>query len=321
MCYIRGGQVIRVRHGSYGKYSGPYIKGTEPAMDVPTMESAHWHRAFWQTIMVESGGNIGSIMMADGTGMTAGLHQSILVYPRNLKVQGPLVKMLWLMDHVLPVPYYIGDLFEEQDWYLAPDKRIRYRTSGKEVPPRVLRDTLTPLGGKVPRRGARWEQSKRWAEAFHDLFTARPGRKFQIQHGIDEMTKFARSHLDKKRLGNASIEDAIYRGNAMGPEPFANPVNDLAMAMWWNYKTNAPAPAKTRLGRAIKRFQLETDSPTVDFSDADDDRFGRFLINQLRSSTYGRWATNRYDRTRQHSMKVWPRQLFTGPKAVMPKRV
>jgi hypothetical protein len=107
----------------------------------------------------------------------------------------------------------------------------------------------------------------------------------------------------------------------MQPQPFANVVNDLAMAMWWNYKVNGPAPAKTRLGRAIKRFKLATNAPTVDFADPDDDRFGRFLINQLRSSTYGRWATNRYDRTRQHSMKVWPRRLFTGPKAVMPKRV
>jgi hypothetical protein len=157
--------------------------------------------------------------------------------------------------------------------------------------------------------------------AFHDLFTAKPGIDFQIQHGIDELTKFARQHHDPKRLGNCNIEAAIYRGNVMTPTPFANAANDLAMAMWWNYKTNAPAPAKTRLGRAIKKFKLDTDTPTVDFADPDDDSFGRFLINQLRSSTYGRWATNRYDRTRRHSMKVWPRELFTGPRAVMPKRV
>ena len=304
-------KAAKARYGSYGKYSGPYIKGTSWIMELPDMTSPHWRRVLWLTTMVESGGKLGSVMMADGTGATAGVEQSILVYPRNLKVQGPLVGLIYLLDHVVPVSYYrLGQLLVDEGWTIAGDKTIRYLNSGMVVPPRVLRETLTPNQGRVPRRGAQWERSRAWAFALHELFSLPETREAQTKHAIDGFTKFAR-RVKHKKLERLNIEDAIYGGDVM-INPFEGSItgwtNDLAMAMWWNYKTNAPAPALTRLGRAIKRF------------DSADPDLGRFLLRQLGTSSYGRWATNRWRRSRQHAMKVWPRELFVGPKAVCPAK-
>jgi hypothetical protein len=302
---------VQVRHGSYGNYSGPYIKGTEFVMEMPVLERWHWRRVLWLTIMVESGGKLGSVMMADGTAATAGVEQSIIVYPRNLKVQGPLVGLIYLLDHVVPLSYYqLGQLLLAEGWTITGDKQLRYIGTGKIVPPRVIRETLTPNQGRVPRRGAQWEQSKKWALAFHELFSLPNTREAQVKHAIDGFTKFAR-RVEHKKLGRDTVENLVYGGDVMvspfDVDTFEGAVNDLAMAMWWNYKTNAPAPALTRLGRAVKRYG------------ADHQQFGRFLLRQLGTSTYGRWATNRWRRSRQHAMKVWPRELFIGPNAVMPK--
>jgi hypothetical protein len=249
-------------------------------------------------------------MMADGTAATAGVEQSILVYPRNLKVQGPLVGLLYLLDHVVPVSYYqLGQLLDAQGWVIAGDKTLRDDVTGKIIKPRVLRETLTPNQGRVPRRGPQWQQSRAWAVALHELFSMEETREAQVKHAIDGFTKFAR-RVKHKKLGRVSIEDAVYGGDVMAPA-FEHTIdgwtNDLAMAMWWNFKTNAPAPALTRLGRAVKKYE------------STDPKFGRFLLRQLGTSTYGRWATNRWRRSRQHAMKVWPRELFVGPNAVMPK--
>jgi hypothetical protein len=301
----------KVRYGSYGKYSGPYIKGTEDAMVMPIMEDDHWQRVLWLTIMVESGGKLGSVMMADGTACTAGIEQSILVYPRNLKVQGPLPGLLHLLDHFVPISYYtLGQMLEEEGWMIGGDKTIREFDNGQLVSPHVLRDTLTPYGGIVPRKGTAWQRARAWALAFHELFSMKETREAQIKHAIDGFTKFAR-RVKHKKLEHETIEDVVYNGDCLAQafeiDTIEGAACDLAMAMLWNYKTNAPAPALTRLGRVTKRFE------------SNDPDFARFLLRQLGTSSYGRWATNRWRRSRQHAMKVWPDELFKGPKAVMPK--
>lgn len=302
--------MLKVRYGSYGKFSGPYIKGDVDAMHKPYLDDTHWMRVLWLTTMVESGGKTGSIMMADGTGCTAGVEQSIIVYPRNLTVQGPLVKLLWLLDHVIPLHYYaIGELFDRHRWVIAGDKKIRDADDGSIIRPADLREALTPNQGRVPRSGPQWEQSKEWAQAFCEIFSRKDTRDAQIKHAMDGFTKFAR-RVEHKKLDHVSIEDAVYGGNAMKP-PFEDSIegwtNDLAMALFWERKTNGPAPALTRLGRAVKRFEPQ------------DPAFGRFLIQQLSTAKYGRWATNRNRRARKFAQMVWPKELFTGPKPVWPR--
>lgn len=294
-----------VKYGSIGDFSGPTITGTVEAFEkLPTMSDDHLNRAFWLTTMVESGGKAGSIMAADGTAMTASLEQLVAVYPRNLTEQGSLFGILQELAEIVNILDFLP--FENTGWELF-EGVLRSKDSAKAVPPKVIRDTFTPIDGKVPVNGPRWEQSKRWAIAFHKLFATPSTIPAQIQYGLMQFVKFSRTK--NPRINRSTIDALVYKGNIEMQDPFHGvTVNDLAMAVWWSYKVNGPAPALDRLGAAARMHA--TDSP----------EFGQALICSLRTSQYGRWATNRYDRTRQHAMKVWPPEFFNGKDAVMPSR-
>ena len=293
-----------------GSFSGPVIRGKKPAFaTAPQLSSNHLLRAFWLTTMVESGGKLGSVMMADGTGATASLEQVIAVYPRNMKEQGPLFKLLNRIDAVAPVSYYLN--FYGMGWRISEDGVLRDK-QGKPVAPKLIRDTFTPVGGRVPQSaGDGWKRSKEWAIGFHQLFSLDQTRDTQVRCGIEHITKFAKRVKSKKLLKH-TVEDICYGGEVQNPNPFFPqcPQMDLAMCMWWNYKTNAPSPALKALNEARLAF-FPLDEP---------EQFARCLLNKLRTSRYGRWGTNRYDRSREHAMAVWPPELFEGPDAVMPAR-
>jgi len=300
---------IKVKHKKIKSFSGPYIYGTKNAfsgfVDNLNMENTyHLYRAFWLTTMVESGGMVGTIMGADGTGITASLEQLPAVYPRNMKVQGPLFKMLRRIDFVVPVEYYLP--FSDMGWIIGDDGILRDDRSGKEISPRVIRNTFSPNAGKVPKRGPKWIEARDWAIAFHYLFIMEPTIPIQIKYGIERFCKFAQRYKTK-RLGHETVEDLLYDGNVQNPQPYKDdPALDLAMCMWWNYWVNSPVTAIKRLREVII------------FCNKDED-LGPKIIKNLRGSKYGRWGTNRYDRTRQHAMKIWPKELFEkdGP---MPAR-
>jgi hypothetical protein len=300
-----------------GSFSGPVIRGKKPAFaDAPTMSDNHLLRAFWLTTMVESGGKLGSVMMADGTGATASLEQVIAVYPRNMKDQGPLFKLLNRIDVVAPVSYYLD--FIGMGWRISEDGVLRDQ-QGKPVAPKLIRDTFTPVGGRVPQSaGDNWKRSKEWAIGFHKLFSLDQTRDTQVRCGIEHITKFAK-RVKSSKLGRETVEYVCYggyddragKGEVQNPNPFPNcPELDLAMCMWWNYKTNAPSPALKALQEARLTF----------YPALEPEQFARCLLNKLRTSRYGRWGTNRYDRSRKHAMEVWPTELFEGPDAIMPAR-
>jgi len=294
-----------VRHKTHGSFSGPYIYGTKSAYQEPPKldNSTHLDRAFWLTTMVESGGKAGTIMGADGTGITASLEQLPAVYPRNMSVQGPLFKMLRRIDFAVPVSYYLP--FHMEGWVLEHDGVLRYKDNGEPVPPKVIRDTFTPYGGKVPKRGPKWEMAKSWALYFHDLFIQGPAILIQLKYGTEQFCKFAQRY-QTKYLDQKTIETLIYNGNVLHPLRFdGDPKMDLAMCMWWNYWVNSPTTA-------IKKMR----DVLITHSGSD---LGSAIIKSLRMSNYGRWGTNRYDRTRENAMKVWPAELFDkdGP---MPAR-
>jgi hypothetical protein len=293
-----------VKHKKIGSFSGPYIYGKRNVFPhLPNHSNSHLERAFWLTTMVESGGKTGTIMGADGTGITASLEQLPAVYPRNMQVQGPLFKMLRRIDLLIPVTYWLP--FRVEGWTLAHDGVLRYRENGEPVPPRVIRNTFTPNAGKVPKTGKDWEQAKKWAIYFHDLFSLDTTIPIQIKYGIEKFCKFAQRYRTK-HLNKETVEELLYNGNVMNPQPFEDdPVMDLAMCMWWNYHVNSPTTA-------IKKMR----DVLISHSGPD---LGSAIIRELRASRYGRWGTNRYDRTREHAMKVWPKELFEkdGP---MPAR-
>jgi hypothetical protein len=298
-----------VKHGAIGQFSGPVIRGTLPAYaKPPTMQDTHLDRAFWLTTMVESGGMAGSIMAADGTGMTASMEQLVAVLPRHMDEQGALFEMLQELTKIIDITEFLP--FAEHGWKL--EGSVLKAADGKPVPPRVIRNTFTPNDGRVPASGPQWEQSKKWALAFHNLFAQPETIKFQIDYGIAQFVKFGNSK--NPRLGNGvtkrSVNELAYNGKLIEHDPFNGvTVNDLAMAMWWCYKVNGPAPALDRLASAAKLHKDPTDP-----------EFGRRLIVLLRTSQYGKWSSNRYDRTRQHARTVWPVKFFEGPDAAMPAR-
>jgi hypothetical protein len=293
-----------VKHKKIGSFSGPYIYGKRNVFPhLPNHSNSHLERAFWLTTMVESGGKAGTIMGADGTGITASLEQLPAVYPRNMQIQGPLFKMLRRIDFLVPVTYWLP--FRVEGWTLAHDGVLRYSGSGNPVPPRVIRNTFTPNAGKVPKTGKDWEQAKKWAIYFHDLFSLDTTIPIQAKYGIEKFCKFAQRYRTK-HLNKETVEELLYNGNVMNPQPFKDdPVMDLAMCMWWNYHVNSPTTA-------IKKMR----DVLISHSGPD---LGSAIIRELRASRYGRWGTNRYDRTREHAMKVWPKELFEkdGP---MPAR-
>jgi hypothetical protein len=228
-----------------------------------------------------------------------------------MQVQGPLFKMLRRMDFLVPVTYWLP--FGAEGWTLAHDGVLRYSENGNPVPPRVIRNTFTPNAGKVPKTGKDWEQAKKWAIYFHEFFSLDTTIPIQVKYGIEKFCKFAQRYRTK-HFDRETIETIMYNGNVMNPQPFEDdPIMDLAMCMWWNYWVNSPVTAIKKLKAAWL--------PRVHFRDTIKFRasLAEAIIRELRASRYGRWGTNRYDRTRQHAMKVWPKELFEkdGP---MPAR-
>jgi hypothetical protein len=303
MCYIMTDPIVK--YGTIGNYSGPTIGGTVEAFTkLPTMMNSHLDRAFWLTTMVESGGKAGSIMAADGTGMTASLEQLVAVYPRNMNEQGSLFGILRKLSEIVNLDEFLS--FDKMGWELF-EGVLRDKKTARAILPQVIQDTFTPPNGHVPVKGPQWEQSKSWALEFHKLFAHPTTLGTQIKYGMDQFVKFSRTK--SPRLRKQSVETLVYYGDIERDDPFVDDViNDLAMSVWWSYKVNGPTPALERL------FDAVTDHKP------DSSEFGRHLINLLRTSQYGRWATNRYDRTRQNAMKVWPPEFFDGPDSVMPAR-
>ncbi|MHC4298784.1 MAG: hypothetical protein ACYS7Y_16020 [Planctomycetota bacterium] len=292
-----------------GKYSGPVIHGESDVFDQkhPTLKERHLVRAFWLTTMVESGGKLGSIMMADGTGVTAGLEQVVAVYPNNMKQQGPLFKLLNRIDNITPVAYFLD--FDQYKWRITEDGVLRDK-HGEAVSPKVIRDTFTPPDGKVPKSGHQWEEAKEWALDFHALFRMKQTKNTQFKCGIEHLAKFAKRYRSKL-LGYETVENICYDGEVHDTAAVSLfPEMDLAMCMFWNYKTNAPSPALKALNKA-RITHSPTNQPV---------KFAHHLLKEMRESDYGRWGTNRYDRSREYAMLVWPQELFEGPDAIMPAR-
>ena len=73
------------------KFAGVRIRGKEPMQEIAV--PSHLHKAAWLTAGVESGFKYGTVISYDGTGITAGIHQAVAVYPRHLDDQGPLWKL------------------------------------------------------------------------------------------------------------------------------------------------------------------------------------------------------------------------------------
>lgn len=338
---------MQVRYKQFKNYSGPVIYGK---LHLPEFSDiSHCGRAVILTEAVETGYRIGSIMAADGTGVTAGRGQHILVYPRELanedfnplNDQGGLGQLLQFLDVQAPSKElrHLFEKFKKEGWYLASDGKFRWLENtrievkgrwvdckpGSVVHGAVLRDVVTPVGGRVPKKGERWDKAREWAVAFHKVF-ANPSSfqaqtDFEIGHLVDRICKrkfdFRAGHRKE------TILQVVYGGIALscGDDLGMSEELDLAMCVFHAHTVNAPSIAFRKLRDALRvvRFDASKDRGTTV-----EPAFARELLKQLAQTDYGRWNENinggRWARTRScaRKMGVWHPEFFKGQWAIMP---
>jgi len=305
--------MAKVRFRRYKSFSGPVIYGAPKAtaFEKETMKDffkqPHLFRAFWLTSMVESAGRIGAIMMADGTGCTAGLHQCVAIYPRNMSRQGSLFKLLaWMNKSVDLSSSALGKLFDDHGWLVNEHGQLVDKNSLHIISPSIIREAFTPNQGRVEFGGSHWRTATRWALRFHDYFSNKEGIDPQIFYALNEMNKFTKE-VKQRRLLHHTIFQRIYKEYA--GYDFLPQTLDLAMAVWWSYKVNAPDVALTKLNLALMQYDIVR-APK---------KFSRALIRHLITAKYGAWATNRYRRTWKYARKMWEEDLFEGTYAIFPE--
>lgn len=324
-----------VKWRQFGAYSGPVVIGEAP---IPTpKKKLSAERFYWLTTKVETNGTYGTVVMFDGTALTAGPDQFIIVYPKELANedfnaaddQGPLGPLLARVLSVASAPFVseVQKAFKAVGWSLSPAGQLRYmdsrsvRVAGKTVAVKagalvhgaVIRDTLTPMGGRVPKSGPEWEQAATWALNFHHLFADPITFSTQRLYGLEHMERSFKTRKVTAAGRTATIEGVLGvddLGTATLP-----PELELAFAVWYSNSVNAPAIAMRCLQDA---WTTVGGSPKL---------LPRVLLQVLGSSNFGRWNANipggRWDRTRRVALAsgMWPTEFFLGPNAIMPVKV
>jgi hypothetical protein len=325
--------MTEVKWRQFKDYSGPMVQGTIPVPVPNSLKCAE--RAYWLTTKVETGGTYGSIVMFDGTGVTAGPDQYILVYPKELANedfnaaddQGPLGPLLSRVLSVSILGAYFHKKFRSLGWTLSPSGRFIYDTahtvqvSGKVVPVTagslvhgaVLRDKFTPVGGKVPKSGPAWEVSSSWARDLSSLFENSDTWSTQRLYGQEHLGK-AFKNRSFAYLGKAITPEHILQ-SSIDTATVGSDVSvemDLAMAIWYSNSVNAPAIAIQCLGRAWAASGGNRAKLAIE------------IIKQLGKSSFGRWNASipngRYQRSRKTAMAsgLWHPSLFKTSGGIMP---
>jgi hypothetical protein len=322
-----------MKYKKFKKYAGLVEYGVMPQQPV-NMESSHLSRAGWLTAEVESGGCYGTVMNYDGTGMTAGIHQAIAVYPRQLEDdridndQGPLWKLLVQMRTAAPNSYHLVELFSRMlnwGWYLDNDGVVRHQLTGVRVSGQLLRDGLSGPGGVVPTKGKGRIKANEWANAFYRAFSDVTTFHAQNEFGLAHFTK--RAKVKMKPCSNQYYRRFTLHDYLYGPHlhisnvkyPWESVAMDLAICMFWSHTVNAP-------GKTLRVLCSDVDSwglPGKDYTPGRET--ARRIIALLGNNPYGRWDDDikhgRYQRTRDAAMEVWPENLFEGDHNVMPKDI
>lgn len=312
----------------FKSYQGFRIRGTVDIMEGDNRkkyvnEKLHAGRAFMLTFLVESGGKFGSVMNYDGTVMTAGACQNILVYPKEIRKedyqskddQGSLPKLIVEIEknvtRLKPLQR-LYEMFKEEGWYLSSDGKIRWREdsrvivghrqlivqAGSIVHGETLRNQIIGEEGRIPRTKSKArKRCHEWIEIFHEIFS--DPSTFQTQILFEISHNFG-LRASRPFEGNISLEDYFYKKDFLSAT-IVRPIKDLAMCFWWCNYVNAPGKAM-RVLRACRKVNERN--------------FGRALIRGLGNTTFGRWdddiPTGRYRRVRLAAMKLgyWPEEFF-----------
>lgn len=322
----------------FRSYSGPVINAGTP---IGPPRAGHASRAYWLTTKVETGGTLGKVMAYDGTCMTAGPDQHIAVYPKELVEEDWRAEddqgSLWsLLARLLRTRGSDSQLDAHFDALLAelasdgfrvgPDGRLVYMADrqvtvkGKVLQAKagdlahgnVVRDTYTgPSAGKVPSSGPHWEKAKKWALLWHRITVHPATRQIQLDYGIDHLVKRTQA---RKIAGLGTVESVLYGPQNVMSANGLDPALDLAACVYHAHSVNGPSPAVRALADAERAHPRAKDP----------EAFARDLLARLGNNGYGRWdddvKNGRWQRTRSHAMAsgLWPAELFSGPRAVMP---
>lgn len=353
--------MVQVRHKVFRSYSGPIIYGKK--VEPETHTENHAQRAIIITEGVETGYRVGSIMAADGTAMTAGRGQHILVYPRELANedfnakddQGGLGQLLYKIEkeawhHAAkahgPTPFDdLFNAFNQEGWYLAGDGLFRWLEDGRAkvkgrwmdheagdiIHGAVLRDTITPVGGKVPKTGEQWQQARRWALLFHEVFahqeTTQIQFDFEVDHLVDRVS--LRKYGFHPNQRKETVSQVVYGSRGFrGPAPIGKlkvgkhitEELDLAMCVFHSHTVNAPSIAFRKLKETLEATGFRPMAGNTQAEIA----FARELLKRLAKAKYGRWNEDieggRWDRTRARAREsgMWPTRFFRGQSPIMP---
>jgi hypothetical protein len=344
----------RILHRTFRSYSGPVVYGTKDE-EFPGDERSHVDRACWLTEGVETGHRVGSCFAADGTCHTIGRGQHIIVYPRELANEdwnakddqggaGKLLRDIEINAVDLDEPGHVPNqnvealwaAFKAEGWYLAQDGTFRWIEDGQAkvkgrwmdhkagdlVHGAVLRDAITPIGGKVPKTGSRWETARRWAALFHAVMSdpdfAHCQWRFERHHLIDRVR--TRKIQTNPRRRRQTLQQALY-GSVLVENVVVNrdisPDLDLALCVLHSHSVNAPAIAYRKLVESLKATGYK---PATDVSQV---VFARDLLRRLARAKYGRWnediENGRWQRTRKRAMETgwWPLEFFRSPGGLM----
>jgi hypothetical protein len=342
--------MVQVRYKKVKGYSGPLIYGKAIP---PSPTKNHLERAVQLTEGVETGFRVGSIMAADGTAMTAGKGQHILVYPKELANedfnalddQGGLGELLHFIEVTAPsgeLDLLYGE-FVAEGWYVASDGKLRWHDdarvkvkgrwldckAGDVVHGAVLRDTITPVGGKVPKTGEQWETAKKWAILFHNVFAQEssfdPQATFETHHLVYRVA--TRKFSFRPGYRKETILQVVYGGptdllKLKAGRDISDEL-DLAMCVFHSHTVNAPAIAFRRLRETIQATGYDAARHR---GTAGEITFARELLKRLAKAKYGRWNESvdggRWARTRAHARTSgqWPTKFFRGQNPVMPAK-
>jgi len=343
-------KTVRVMHRSFRSFSGPAIYGVK--LGAPSFTENHVKRAVLLTEAVETGRRSGSVFAADGTGMTAGRGQHILVYPKELANedfnakddQGGLGSLLRNIEVCAPSKALerLFKAFWDEGWYLAQDGKIRWLGNGRSkvanrwvdhlsgdiVHGAVLRDTITPKGGKVPSKGERWDIAKEWALLFHSVFKTPKSMVVQMGFEVEHLlyrTSTRRFQFRQNRR-RSTVEQEVYGTGSKNVAELVvgsdiTPQLDLAMCVFHSHTVNAPAIAYRKLRDAIRATGYQ---PSGMRGTRAEIAFAFELLRRLANAKYGRWNEDvehgRWARSRARAREFgfWPREFFRqGPSGVM----
>ncbi len=296
-------EMDKVKHRKYKDFAGPVLYGHDE-MQKPDQSDPFLEKLVYLTAKVESGGYFGSVFMADGTGITAGLCQHVSVLPKQMR-WGDLWKLVAFIDCFFPVAYYdLGELLLEQDWEFQPDGVLRDDTNQVAVPPGVFRNTVTPTQGVVPEEGPAWRTAKLWCLAVHQLFSHPNTQRAQVLYECRHFQKMIERTHFRGVLGGKMVSTLAFPTGVTRSMPFEDPHVELAMLVFLSFAVNAPKWAYQALERAIRSHGIgEGFVPTTDCMPGRAKLFAAALIKELEQVGGSKWDDDReygrYQRTRK----------------------